>query len=216
MITSTDRAKYALPSKVNGKLTVVERADEEVDIRDVMKQMGVWAPTGSIGSYKIYCPWHEEHADPHDKNCRIYGTNNIYCFAMHGRITTSFLYSRWKGIPRLRAAEILLEERGLLHKSWREWWNELVILREDKYNKRLGSQTDVISSLHVLLEQHEVYVTHEFNYVVREAWQKVLEVLDKLWEYPQTDLAVLQQWYDKSLTRLLNAAHLAEGQTNDR
>lgn len=214
MITEADRSKYALPPKAAGKQTIVDRADEEVDIRDIMRAMGLWAPSGGFSSWKIYCPFHEEHADQMDKNCRVYGTNNIYCFAMHGRLTPTLLYSRWKGMSRTRAAEVLLEERGLLHKSWRSWWNELLIMREDKMNSRLGAQNDAVAALHKRLELHVVYLNHEFDAPVRAAWQTALKALDLLWEHPETTFDVLAVWADKSLTKILTSAKLCE-ETNE-
>lgn len=209
MITDSDRAKYALPVKKYGPKSLIEKADEAVDIRDIMKQMKLWAPTGTFYSYKINCPFAYEHADGGlDKNCRLFGSTNIFCWAEHGYLTPTRLYARWKHIPQKRAAEILLDERGLLYKGWRNWWNELLILREDRISAQLGSQTDIISALHTVLENYPMYVEREFDTEVRLSWAKVLKALDLLWVHPNTNLDILQQWFNLSLKCLLVSAKI--------
>jgi hypothetical protein len=210
MITDADRVKYAPPPKPQKKATLVERADSMVDIRDILKEMHLWAPSGDYYSYKIYCPWHDEHADQNDKNCRIFGGTNIYCWAMHGYITPSYLYSRWKHMPREKAAEQLLDQRGLLNKPWREKWNDLIDAREDSQHKRLGSKNDFITALHITLARHPEYVTHEFHSDVRARWQLILKALDKIWEDPSVDLEILNEVFNVSLTALTKVAKIVD------
>lgn len=208
MIAEVDRVKYPLPQKKSLTATIIDKADEVVDIRDILKEMGVWVPSGTFHSYKIFCPWHFEHADQLDKNCRLFGSTNIYCWAMHGRINPTQLYARWKGMSRKRAAKILLEERGLLNKPWRAWWNELIVLREDRQHKNLGSQMDAVSALHLRLEHNQEYLEHEFDVSVRAAWNDVLLALDRLWELPDANFEYLAVWIDRSLTKIENAVTL--------
>lgn len=217
MITDADRAKYGLPVKPNGPKSIIEIADEKVDIRDILKQMGIWAPDGDYYSYKIWCPWHEEHPDQLDKNCRIFGGTNIYCWAGHGYITPTYLYSRWKGMPRNKAAEELLDQRGLLHKPWYERWNDLARERDEKQQHKLGNKSDFFAALTVALASNPVYVRNEYNPVIRERWQVILKTADHIWEFSTADLDLLNEFFDAALTALLKLATMVDkhGEINE-
>ncbi len=210
MFSQSDVTKYPLPGKRYRKMTLVDKADEIVDIRDIMSDMGLWAPSGEYYSYKIFCPWHVEHSDQLDKNCRIFPPTNIYCWAMHGYITPTYLYSRWKAIPREKAAEILLDERGILNRPWRERWNELIEERET--DRGLGSKEEIIAAFHTALARVPEYDTYEFHPIVRQRWAIVLEYLDRLWEKPGVGLDTLDEFFNVSLTALTRAAKMAAEQ----
>lgn len=202
-------AKYPLPARIIARINDIEKADDVVDIRDILKQMGRWAPSGDFYSYKIDCPWNYEHADGGlDKNCRIFGGTNIYCWAMHGYLAPTTLYSKWKGISRQKAAEILLDERGLLRKPWREKWNELIDVREAAQSRGLGSKTDMVAALHTKLATYPEYVDNEFHPSVRKKWEKVLVAIDRMWERDTTSLTDLEKLFDLSLTALVETARM--------
>ena len=204
-LSDSDRAKYTSETTtVTHTYTLVDRADEAVDIREIMKDMDLWAPDGEFYSYKISCPWSGEHPDGGiDKNCRIYGGTNIFCFAMHGRITPTTLYARWKGVSRDDAARELLDQRGLLSKNWREKWTDLMAEKEQEQ----GSPEELVSALNKELDNDLIYKLEEFSDPVREVWKKILDDLDLMWYH--ADLNLLTSWFSASLHKLREAARLA-------
>lgn len=208
MTISDDLKQKYLPHKpLPSTRSLVETADEAVDIRDILKAMGGWAPDGPFGSLKIDCPWAGEHADGgRDKNCRIFGSTNIYCWAMHGYITPTKLYARWKGVSRQQAAETLLDERGLLKKKWRTRWQELMDERYQGWDSKLGSQAQMVAALHSKLADSSGYVDREFSKTVRIVWANCLSDLDYLWEQDPS-IERLQQWMHKSYAALIEAAY---------
>lgn len=209
MLSDADRAKYPLPAKPPKPMTLIDKADAIVDIRDIMRQMKLYAPEGTFYSYKINCPWAEEHDDSGlDKNCRLFGSTNIYCWAMHGYITPTYLYSRWKHVPREKAAETLLDERGLLNKPWRQRWNDLVDYREEKRHTRLGNKQDVVAALHAALRNDETYIEYEFSAPVRQKWAQVLKAMDSVWEF-NIGFDALNDFYGIALQALKHSATLA-------
>lgn len=205
-----DFAKYAPTKQPRRAKSLIERADAAVNIIEVYNSMGFSAPYGSYGSYKVDCPFYNEHSDGGlDKNCRIYPPTHIFCFGDHGVLKPSFLYSRWKAISVKRAAVILLEERGLLKpRNYREQWNELIEARERarEANVSLGEPSYVIDALQTALYGNLTYQKVEYAPGVREAWRIVLGALDVLWASPDTDLAKLERWYEKSLKKISSAA----------
>lgn len=202
-----DAARYAPPKAAERPRTLVDWANEVADIRDVLRDMGLYAPSGTFYSYKIDCPWNYEHADGgRDKNCRLFGGTNIYCWAAHGYITPSYLYSRWKGVTIQDAAKELLDQLGLLKKNWRETWNELVEVRDAKEHVGLGQQSYAIDALHAALKTDKKYLEQEFEEPVRLAWVVVLAALDSIWERPDADSDTLSEWFDRSLRKLKLAA----------
>lgn len=206
---SADAAKYALPSKPAKALTLVDKANELVSIREIYTQMtGSYVPDGQMFSWKIHCPFEFEHSDGGlDKNTRIYDSNTIYCFGMHGVIRPVYLYARWKGIPTKLAAEELLKERGLLEKKgYRARWNDLMELREEKFHQRLGEQSYAIDALQKSLENDRMYVENEYAEDVRSAWVISLAKLDVLWSRPETTAASLTAWLHISKDRIKKAA----------
>lgn len=210
-----DAARYGLNQPNLGTVTLIDRADTEIDIREIYTEMGFYAPSGEYNSWKIHCPFGDEHADGGlDKNCRLYpDTNNIYCWDSHGYLTTTRLYARWKGMPRMRAAEILLENRGLLKRTtWRERWNDLVDYREAKHEARtgLGSQAYVVQALREAISADPRYEALEFTARVRDEWTLVLAALDVVWSSEKLTVEVLHKWLEIAKARLGEALDEAE------
>lgn len=203
-----DFARYGSNKPSVTPASLIDKADELVDIRDIYTDMGYSAPSGEYSSWKIFCPFGDEHADGGmDKNCRLYPTtNNIYCWDSHGYLTSTRLYSRWKGIPRKKAAQILLEERGLLKRyNYREHWNELVDYREAQKEQSTGSEAYAVQALQMALNTDPRYGAVEFSAPVREAWTVVLEVLDVLCSREQLTIDQIQRWLDKAKARIQKA-----------
>lgn len=213
MITDADLAKYAPDRTRTHKPTLIDKANEVVDIRDIYNEMqsGSLAPSGEYSSWKIWCPFGYEHADGGlDKNCRLYPPTHIYCWASHGVIRPTYLYARWKGMPQKKAAEELLKARGFLtERNFRAWWNELVDERDQKQHSRLGAQTFAIQALQQALATDSLYQQEEYSEPVRSAWVLVLAKLDLLWQKPETDAIILNQWLTRSTARIKAAAQEA-------
>lgn len=190
--------------------SMIERADEVVNIIDILEQMGCDVPRGEYNSWKMFCPFREEHPDGGlDKNFRVYPPTNVNCFAMHGHMKPTQLYSRWKNVSRERSALLLLEERGLLRpRFYRDRWNDIVNFREEQRETKqhLGSQTYLVDALTKALQTNPNYKGVEFTPAVREAWRVVLTALDVLWSREDTDGQKLKQWFDRSLTYITNAS----------
>lgn len=217
-LNPSDRAKYALPPKPVRAETIVDRANQLIDIRDVYNnESGFFAPTGEYFSWKIYCPFAYEHADGGiDKNTRMYPPTHIYCWAQHGKITPVFLHARRNGLTQKAAAEELLHKAGLLKpKNFRERWQEILSERGDKVNVRLGSQSYAIDALQKRLALDSDYADHEFDDAVRQSWNYVLETLDAIWDNPESDLTLLQVWLERSAQRIFSAySQVDTGSTN--
>lgn len=186
--------------------SVIERADEAVNVIDVLEAMGCDVPRGEYNSWKMFCPFREEHPDGGlDKNFRVYPPTNVNCFAMHGYMRPTQLYSRWKNLSRERSALILLEERGLLKpKFYRDRWNDLVNFREENREARrsLGDPSYLTDALNTALSTNPNYKASEFSAPVREAWRVVLTALDVLFSRDDTDGAKLKFWFDRSLAKI--------------
>ena len=212
MINRADFAKYIPEPKVK-PVSEIDRANEAVDIRDIYNGlMSSRAPTGEYSSWKIFCPMAHEHADGgRTKNCRVFPPTHIYCWEMHGYISPVRLYSYWKGMSTKAAARELLDQRGLLQpKNFRERWNDLLNLREQKDEDKLGDKQDAVSALQNALQNDTLYIEHEYSEEVRSAWVLILAKLDMLWSRPETDSAVLSEWLIRSLTRLKEAVNESE------
>jgi hypothetical protein len=207
-LKADDAARYGINNArpVRQGNTWIEKADEVVNILDILEAMGCDVPRGEYNSWKMFCPFKDEHADGGlDKNFRVYPPTNVNCFAMHGYMTPTLLYKHWKNMSRERAALILLEERGLLkNRNYRERWNELVDFRENERQTRadLGNQADLIDALTSHLRLTPNYKLVEFHPVVREAWRVVLTALDVLWSRPEVDLDKLQVWFERSKVKI--------------
>lgn len=215
-LNPSDAARYGLTPQTGIKGTgMIERCDEAINILDVLEQMNVDVPRGEYSSWKTHCPFGYEHADGGlDKNFRVYPPTNVNCFAMHGFLTPSSLYARWKGMGRERAAKTLLEEAGLLrYKNYREKWNELAEERDAarEANVALGSSADLIKALQLALSRNVNYKAVEFAPEVRLAWRVVLSALDVLWSRPSTDRAKLELWFERSLLKINTAVWEANG-----
>jgi hypothetical protein len=210
-LNPSDAARYGLDTqpKRSAGSGLIERCDELISIIDVLEQMGCDVPRGEYSSWKMHCPFGYEHPDGGiDKNFRAYPPSNVNCFAMHGFLTPSSLYARWKGLSRERSAKILLEEAGLLkYQNYREKWNELADEREAarEANTALGSTADLVKALQQALHRNLNYKAAEFSPGVREAWRVVLTALDVLWSRSDTDRAKLQVWFERSLLKINNA-----------
>lgn len=187
--------------------SLVNLANEKINIVEIYNAMGHAAPQGMYGSFKIHCPFNYEHGDGGlDKNCRIYPPSHIYCFAMHGLLKPVYLYAKWKDLQYTRAAVILLEERGLLKSSnYKDRWEELLNERAKSNTNSLGDQADVIAALQTEIAQDERYMAVEFADPVREAWKLILRALDVLWSRPESDITAIYRWYDNSLKKLKEA-----------
>lgn len=206
-LNPSDVSKYSETFKTQRHpLSLVERSDQAVNIIEIYREMGGQAPEGSYRSYKIHCPFNYEHGDGGlDKNCRIYPPSHIYCFASHGIMKPTYLYSRWKGIQLKQAAAELLEQRGLLKpKFYTERWQELMEQRQTLQTS-LGTTAEAVAVLQADIATNEQYKSVEFSKPVREAWTIILAALEVLWSRPQTDLNALRRWHGNSLNKLNSA-----------
>lgn len=198
-LQASDLAKYG--PKNNIKIDpIIERANT-VDIREVYKKTGLWAPDGEYYSWKIVCPFGAEHSDGGvGKNCRVYPPTSIMCFEMHGYISPVRLYARLNNLSYKTAAKRMLEEFGLIkYKSYRQRWLDL---QKEQETPQLGPQSYAVDALQKELYKDPLYANHEYDAQVRAEWERVLEVLDAIWTFPDTDVTILKIWLDKSATRI--------------
>lgn len=205
-ITAQDRAKYAPEIKPYRPPTLIDKANEAVDIREIYNKLpGMYAPWGEYASWKVNCPFNYEHADGGmDKNCRIYGGQHLFCFAMHGIITPVYLWARLNAMPSKRAAEELLEQRGLLRNlNYWEKWEQLTTAPQHSS----GSQNYAITALRKELQTDNEYAEHEYDESVRQAWVYALSTLDQLWVLSEGDVEyfALEKWLNQSTKRIRSA-----------
>lgn len=187
--------------------TIVTRADDEVPIAEILKEIGTIVPTSIVTSWKVRCPWASEHKDGGvEQDCRVYATNSMHCFAMHGTMGNSLLLATHLGITRQQAAIRILEQRGMLRATgYRERMAELLSARKVQ-TPGLGNPAYVVQALQTRLSANPAYVEHEFETPVIDAWQAQLKALDSIVRAEHPGLEQLRSWFDAALVDITSAA----------
>lgn len=178
---------------------LIDRANE-IDIFDVLTQFfRIDVPSGG-DSFKARCPFAHEHADGGlDKGWRVYSaTNSSYCFVMHGILTPVRLIQIKDDIWAKEAAEKLLRHYDLLRPvPWQERAELLLEQRSRMDEPRVGSPTNAVEALQMHLQQVEGYDSRQFDADVQQAMEKILEVLDRVYERDDPEEA-LHLWFDRA------------------
>lgn len=182
---------------------LVEQANE-VSIFDVLKDMlRVEVPQGGE-SYKAYCPFMVEHGDGGwDKGWRVYpATNSSYCFIMHGVMPPVRLVQIRFDLRQNAAAEKILKQYDLLKpKPFRERF-ELEQQRRDTARERsVGTPQQAVEALQMALSRVEGYDSRQFDRDVQDAMERVLSILEKVFEAPNTE-DLLRGWLTRAKTHM--------------
>lgn len=184
---------------------LIERADKEVPIAEVLAECGIVVPSEIVGSWKTSCPFAYEHADGGlDKNCRTYPTNHMFCFASHGTLRPTQIIARKRRMTRMQAAETLLDERGLLKpRTARDMW-QAADERAREVHNTLGKHTDAVTALQRAVADLPL---DDFDPAVQQAWQEVLRNLDTVMANPDSGLNDLRNWLTASREHFISTLH---------
>lgn len=202
-----DKYRRTAATRPRGRRGIISRADDEVPIREILAQIGTFIPREIVTSWKVRCPFGGEHKDGGvEQNCRVYSTNSMHCFAMHGTMTNTVLLSMRMGITRQRAAIQILESRNMLRAgTYQERWVELK--NRAKLNAPgLGDPAYVVQALQTRLHANPAYCEQEFTPEVITAWEAQLAELDAMVQDGTHDLAKLRVWFESALTGITQAA----------
>lgn len=179
---------------------LIERADKEVSLFDVLEDLcGIKHPR-SGRSFKGWCPFSWEHPDGGvDRTFRTYPSSNTgYCFEMHSVLTPSRIAAYVWDMNRADAARRLLRQRGLLGKRpYRERWKEIASEREQRAEESIPMLVEALrmsASKHPNWQAESVECEREFE-----------EVLDTLDEVLKTDpdSEAIRKWFLKAKDALL-------------
>lgn len=129
---------------------VVRRANEVRIARVLQDLHGIHAPDEG-SSFKTWCPFAFEHADPLDKNFRIYpNQNRCYCFAAHGGMNVVRLVEMSRDLRPVQAAQWVLNRYGIpAGVGWRERFEEM--LKERETRESVGAAQNIVEAFHVAL-----------------------------------------------------------------
>ena len=207
-------AKYLRPSAPRKRRPrgIVERADAEIPIKEVLEGLHVYVPNGIVGSWKIRCPFGAEHKDGGiDPNCRVYPSNALFCFALsqHGSMRPSDIFAKQMHVTRKRAAYLLLESRGLLKPmTYQELWAAGTERRKSATG-HLGAAQGMVAALQKALERDEAYQAHELDDPIQEQWIVILQALDRIMADPASTADMLRAWLRASAASLHATAEQA-------
>lgn len=170
---------------------LVTRANDSVDLRDMLNELGADIPEGTGTSWKTYCPFGIEHEDGGiSKALRYYAeSNSAMCFATHGVLTPVRLLSMTEGISQHKAAQRLA---GPSRFGWRERVREL---QADAYRPRTGSPAFAVTALTVRLKVYPTYVKRQFDEDFRTALEARIEALGDV----ASDFDSLNGWVEASV-----------------
>lgn len=165
----------------------------------------------AFASYKVNCPFSWEHSDGGmDKNCRVYGSTHLYCFAMHGVLTPVRLVSIQRELRPAKAAEWLLREYNLNRpRPWRERKDELIAAREQKFSV-VGNTAMLVEALHMTLQNTEGYADKQYDDEFSNALGEQLDNLDSILGRKHVTEEEVRGWYNDARSAL--AAVLKEKQ----
>jgi hypothetical protein len=185
---------------------VIDLADE-VPIQEIFTEMGIHCPSGVVGSWKMPCPWGSEHKDGGvEPDFRVYASNSAHCFAMHGSFRPSSLLARWRGWSRRRAAEHILERRGLDRpRSYRERWARVIIDRDIRTTPA-GDPQQVVEVVQARMADDPAYHVSEFSDHVLETWRELLGALDGILRVVPVDVEAITAWIEDACSRLHDSA----------
>jgi hypothetical protein len=196
--------KQATPTTWAERL--IERADSEVSIFNVLEDFcGVHAPREGR-SFKSRCPFADEHPDGGrlDKGFRTYpGSNSAMCFVMHGYMGPVRLAQLRFGVRPLVAAKKILDAYGLDRpRPWRVRLRETMIEAEQRATRPgTGDPTHAVEALHIALRKEPTYVTRQFDDDVLHAMEVVLDRLDVVMASGDPD--AVRRWYDAAKSAML-------------
>lgn len=169
-------------------------------------------------SWKISCPFAFEHADGGmDKNCRVYGTGNLYCFAQHGQLTPVRIFQMKYDLSYRDAAMAVLEAYNLARP--RPYWERFKDLLEARTgpSRGLGELQSVVDALHLATSQHPLYAERQYSPEFMAAMNHELRRLDAVVaQVPPSDLtSVISLWYSKAKASLWAALDEGTGEDDD-
>lgn len=180
---------------------LVEWADREVSVFDVLSDFFSIRVPREGSSYKTWCPFRYEHEDQMDKGFRTYpDTNSAYCFPLHGRLGPVRLIVIEKEWGYQRAARFLLDHYGLSDKPWRERWRELQTERSAA--RPVGDPQAIIVALTEALQAHPNYPAGGLSRQLSHGMEHELDILDRLLT-EGADRTVVETWYAGARQRLL-------------
>lgn len=196
-------AKRATPQTWAERL--IERANTEVPIFDVLRDFFDIVVPREGESYKARCPFGSEHPDGGmDKGWRTYpGSNSSYCFVQHGSMGPVRLVQLREGIRAVRAADRILDRYGLNRaRPWRDrYWDVAAEVDQREGRSVTGDPTYAVEALNIALRAEPAYATRQFDDDVLHAMEAVLDLLDVV--IASNNPEVMREWYDKSKSAML-------------
>jgi hypothetical protein len=203
-----------LRPKRHPALTLIERANEEASIFDVMKDFcAIEVPEGGR-SYKTFCPFQVEHPHALDKNFRVYpATNTAYCFEMHGLLRPVRIVQLQRDVKATKAAVSILERYGLMKpRKYGARFNEMLVEREQQIPE-LGEMSYIVEALHTSLRSHPAYDEVQYRASFQNALDEELGRLNQLVEN-RYDVSSVRSWFEAARDRL-RAIVVAEGEPDE-
>jgi hypothetical protein len=177
-----------------------------VPIGQILTELGVEVPEGlGLQSWKTWCPFGGEHPDSgSQRDMRVYeSSNSVYCFRMHGYMTSVRLISIRYGMSAEQAARHILSTRGgIPTKSWRARRDELLAERAAPTEPPV-SIASVVEALSVSMNREPGWASKQYDGAVLAVMDEVLAELDSVTE---GDLEQLREWYDAARRRLFETA----------
>lgn len=185
---------------------LIERADTEVSIFDVLADFfGMRVPREGR-SFKSRCPFADEHPDGGrlDKGFRTYpGSNSSMCFVVHGYMGPVRLVQLRFGLRAVTAADKILDAYGLSRpRPWRDRLREAMVEAEQRAAAPgTGDPAHAVEALHIALRKEPAYVTRQFDDDVLHAMDVVLDRLDVVMATGDPD--AVRRWYDAAKNAML-------------
>lgn len=173
--------------------SLVDVANEQISITDVLLKMGVSLPDSSSGaSWKTDCPFGNfYHLDRGgSKSLRVYyASNSAYCFRGCGYLTPVTLYSLKTGLSKADAAVFLLDSHGIELPSLDDTLTE--IIKSDNS----PSHASLREALHIYCQREvgESWESAQFDDVMISGIDNCLALLSKVDDEEKAKL-----WLDKS------------------
>lgn len=176
-LPGSDKYRQASQSDPPWRHPLVEKANAEVPIAEVLSDYFATPVPAEAEGWKVRCPFAVEHEDGGiDRQFRVYASSNSgYCFALHGRLDPVRLWRLRSWFPSLKdAAEDLLRTYGIDYRP-RPY-------KERMAGLRTGSAFEVdtaalVQALQVYLVNHPLYEARQYddsllrgvNYILNEA-----------------------------------------------
>lgn len=168
--------------------SVVDIANEEVDIYKVLQMVGVDAYGLYGNNSKIYCPFGPiTHMDGgQTRAMRVYlDTGSLYCFACQKYFNPVILWSEYSGLSYEESAEFLLESQGWKPETYESRWDKLT-------KKRKFDTSELQNALDLYcLSIHPKWKTIQVNSPYIDVFSKLMTVADNV-----TNVAQAEKWME--------------------